>query len=58
MGTLAVEGDREQRWLRVGMSVARKVWLATSVAPRGALVHQAPYAQRHVGQASRIGSKN
>ena len=56
--TLAAGGGHDYDSHRAGMSVARRVQFATAVATRNALVRQAHYAQRHLGQASRIGSRN
>ena len=57
-GALAAECNRDRRSLQAGMSVARRVVLATSVATWSAFVRQAHCAQGHVGQTSRIGSRN
>ena len=55
---LAAEGYRDYRSIRAGMSVARRVQFAASVALRSSLVRQIHCAQRHVERASRIGSRN
>ncbi|MGA7946124.1 MAG: hypothetical protein WB991_13755, partial [Candidatus Sulfotelmatobacter sp.] len=55
---LAAAGYRDYRSIRAGMSVARRMQVATSVAPRSALGRPLQHAQGHVWQASRIGSMN